>query len=718
MGMSGFRFLTVALVAASITLGYGINFGVQSGDGEIASSFASSMVYDAQKKRLFVTGSTFGGFFDPGGKKYKENSDCFLAVIQLPTRPGDSDPVWLRRMTIGDEAVTEACSSIYAEAEDIQSVHLVGHSDPIEEGIAVSGVILDVSWLNGLQAGYQIRSNQVQYPLFIHAHPSNKDLFVASMVSDSSDARLAPINELGVFQDYVAGGYSMQNLDFSILVQRIQKNQGTKSATHISGLQDISTSQVWAQKIISDSSLHLSGMTSLDSERVLIASLESDPGDSNKYHVFLTVLSIATGEKMNSKRMKDLVQGGSTPGLGLCKPDPPNDKSLYIAGSTISPGAATTSISMESSRAFLMKISTETLEMEWISYLGVVSNEDIAGVNGQACSVTMDGSLVYFAGNVQAGSVVSLDGINPLISKSLGGIDIFAAQIQTNDGTLIFAHQIGSDQDDLLATGGDSLTCDQEGNLIVLGNTRGSMFRRKEPIGEGLANDVVVFTVDRVTGSIGKIPGEVVPDRPNTHINSPNDEDLIFYPNESDPLFGDSTLESVPTVQPAPMSSRAGYVIGFLLVTNLALFSSVLLFFLRREKRRDQYLYRKFLGALMFQQEVYNDENPSIVSTSSSRDSEDHAAGSAYLVDDQCGFQQKAFNLPEHDPFRSSLESESGYDKDTFPSYKKDALYNHEPHKYCSENENECCIQKELEYYEEIKEIGSPHELTTRPHLD
>jgi len=97
-----------------------------------------------------------------------------------------------------------------------------------------------------------------------------------------------------------------------------------------------------------------------------------------------------------------------------------------------------------------------------------------------ACAVTSDGEKVYMAGTVKDGAVLLPDPSDAakVEATSYGGDDIFVAQYQTTDGTLNYAKQLGTRQDDSLGQG-TSLATNANGDAIVVGNTNGSLMRVK-----------------------------------------------------------------------------------------------------------------------------------------------------------------------------------------------------------------------------------------------
>jgi len=98
-----------------------------------------------------------------------------------------------------------------------------------------------------------------------------------------------------------------------------------------------------------------------------------------------------------------------------------------------------------------------------------------------------------------------------------GGTDIFVASYKTSDGTLNFLRQIGSSKDDTPARGNGGIAVDRIGNAIVVGNTRGSLMRKRDVaeyiFGQGgseAASDVFIMSLERDTGEYAPISDDSV----------------------------------------------------------------------------------------------------------------------------------------------------------------------------------------------------------------
>jgi len=154
-----------------------------------------------------------------------------------------------------------------------------------------------------------------------------------------------------------------------------------------------------------------------------------------------------------------------------------------------------------SKHAFVAKLRLRTLEQVWSRQIGSQNGEHMIGYG---CDVSPDGSTVYLAGTIKDGGKIRFVNDASANSESAGGDDLFVASYSSSGGTN-FIKQFGTAEDDTFARG-KGIVCDEDGNAIVLGNTRGSMMRLREN-NEGkfsIANPSDIFVM-----SIGKEKGKI-----------------------------------------------------------------------------------------------------------------------------------------------------------------------------------------------------------------
>jgi hypothetical protein len=151
---------------------------------------------------------------------------------------------------------------------------------------------------------------------------------------------------------------------------------------------------------------------------------------------------------------------------GICSS---NSLSFFVTGSTKD------GLGGGENYAFLMKFRALDLTPMWTVQLPVESGGAIVPeIEGISCATTLDGSSVYFVGNVLNGGVVSGSGIG----SSFGGTDIFVAKVDEVSGEVLFVRQIGSPMNDVIAPGG-GITVKSNGDAIVVGGSNGAIFQHQ-----------------------------------------------------------------------------------------------------------------------------------------------------------------------------------------------------------------------------------------------
>jgi hypothetical protein len=445
------RLLATTILTIKSVVAAGQYFGIQSNDGDSSSSFASSMVYHRDTKRIHVTGSTYGSFFGPGSDEAtttttsdttanNTKSNCFLGILQLPTRTGDTDPIWLRRVIVrGNPEASEACSYIHTEMEQKQQgysnmnrIYLAGHTTSDRRTgwsmtgtttTITAGMIRDMGWDGSVHGNSSFDSHRVQYPMSIQSDSQSSDIFMVSIISDSPSATILPPNssdeQVQQHDNTMAGGYMIPKEKFSVLVQRLQRAELFGKEVAIQGLMNIGTaiedqrnlSSVWERVIKSEISILASSTLTLDSEHILIAGASSG-GDSTSVsqESLLLLLDSTNGNTIYSRGLS--WNASESRIFGLCKNDDTDGASFFAVGTTNGymygtegAGPADPTHVHKPSQAFLAKIERSTLAIEWLYLVrGKTLDQSPPQVHGLSCSVTPDGALVYMAGNVKPGS--------------------------------------------------------------------------------------------------------------------------------------------------------------------------------------------------------------------------------------------------------------------------------------------------------------------------
>lgn len=235
---------------------------------------------------------------------------------------------------------------------------------------------------------------------------------------------------------------------------------------------------------------------------------------------FIAVFSGHTGELRNLPTNQPDFKSTARPGtaetdliLGIC--DDPNDSNhFYIVGATgdaagmgeqIRTNSAVLHAYPGSLHGFVQKINLNTLEKVWGKTwsanfgFGVAAKQSVTA--GYGCKVISDGSI-YVAGVVEDGAHVSRD-----VQLNHDFDDIVAMRL-TSDGDVKWVKQFGSaDGDEALARSGP-VAVDSEENMVIVGDTKGSLYRKREDESDN-TSDMFVVTLSKRHGKHDKtVPGD------------------------------------------------------------------------------------------------------------------------------------------------------------------------------------------------------------------
>jgi hypothetical protein len=119
-------------------------------------------------------------------------------------------------------------------------------------------------------------------------------------------------------------------------------------------------------------------------------------------------------------------------------------------------------------------VSVETLEFIWSKQLEAVAPLDSSEpTDASAYGCAVYGDFVYLAGVVKDGAAM-ISPSDP--QQSYGMDDLFVAQLEASSGEIQWVNQIGTSKNERLGAGG-AITVDPAGNVILLGQTEGSLYR-------------------------------------------------------------------------------------------------------------------------------------------------------------------------------------------------------------------------------------------------
>ena len=515
-----------------------LQFGVQDDAGN-SSSYAASLFFDAEIERIHVAGSVYSD---------DNQRSCFMGSLQLPQIDNIRGPTWVRREAYGGRNASMACASVFmAKYQGIRTYFLLGYSDTYPDFLPnakgsisgsppdIYGITMELNFAGTLYGGLVTQSDRMQFPIAIIGNSTNgTGLFVATAhtttpYSGSSYQRFLESQKSGQPDPDVTGAFLPPRFEkgCSVTLSGLEQTQVNENIEDPSSSNSSSQSQyysnlqrTWTKELRTreGDSVFLTQMLKHPRGDLLLAGYTagtgSDYGSVTKdgsIDSFVTSLSPSTGKTLKSMRLQS-ASNSTDLILGMCAREL-NSSAFYIVGMTNehtvvgqeSNSSAPNSSTPTSFKAFVLKLDLDTFALLWTTEIKGIPA--LTGGNGDvmalSCAVTRDNAVVYVGGTVKNGASLSLDGQSASTNSS-GGDDIFVAKMRVDNGTVAFIRQIGTEHDDRMAYG-NSLVTDNQGNALVLGNTKGSLFRRKSTATEGNITDFVVFSVDRFTGGFSGV---------------------------------------------------------------------------------------------------------------------------------------------------------------------------------------------------------------------
>ena len=463
--------------------------------------YAGGAAYDSSLDRTMITGATYAG---------GSSSNCFVATISMNS--GDM----LSREDFGNNPTDEACSAIaFSNYED--AAYLVGGTEQngllttstsLDPSAVQYGMILQVTDRSELTGyGFEDRA-PVQYPVATVADPNGDYIYVASMASNDPDQTFNAAGDS--FPDFTSGGNRKFGSMFYMVVERFSvQSPGPEEGRVI----DRTIVRDWYKEFKFDGNdaskggIIVSSMTmaGAGSQLVVTGSTRQSGGafgtnDGTDEDGWIIKLDVKTGglysapeSARSSIRVDDASQDDDwISGVCVDRADP---DSFYIVGATNEPSEG---FPQGSLHAFIAKINLNGLTRVWRVHLkmsGAGGSPPEASAMGCAVAPDEDGGKVYVVGNIMGGAVMD----DAEEGMSHGGDDIFAVQFDATNGDIEWVRQVGTSQQDRLATG-NPITLDADGNAILFGNTRGSMYYYRSNSNSD-TNDVFLLTMSKLDGS-------------------------------------------------------------------------------------------------------------------------------------------------------------------------------------------------------------------------
>lgn len=230
--------------------------------------------------------------------------------------------------------------------------------------------------------------------------------------------------------------------------------------------------------------------------------------------------AIETEGKNPTKRI-DSTTGRDETATAICLPPANPNTGLithaFVVGSIANSESESNPSGKDPSLAYILMMKLEDMSTIWKQRIPSIHPSGIGGdVLGEGCAVSPDGTIVYLAGTIDGGSVLNTGSKKNLSNpsdpnsapvKPVGGkSDVFVVAYDVVFGNIIWAKQFGTIHEDKLARGG-GISVDNEGNVIIMGSTRGPLQRyrthemnEKLQTEERLASDIFVMSLSEESG--------------------------------------------------------------------------------------------------------------------------------------------------------------------------------------------------------------------------
>lgn len=522
--------------------------GIQSGQDEYGSTFASSAAYSKTDNAVMLTGTTWGRFFESPEQTRDEDFDqygnevadpkivsgCFMGAAALPgrdrkqqeyygpTAPQKNGMFWSRKQRIRAPSSNEACNAMHFASETNHAL-VVGHSeskvnveftkDVMVQETQQFGLIMDLSYnVAGDKqfhnvGGKQFKDGAVIYPMALDTPKETEQdgLYVLYMEAKRHPATHVDMDEAHHPHDPAA--YFSYDAGYGMALAKYKFN--TLHPTKLSTVERID--EEWFQVFNTiegdQSKLFVSDVVALESGIVIAAGSTDGTGEAfgvgsthSGMDGFITKFDVRGISRDN---VAESNIGKSSAVLRITSQKNKNeyvtnlchnkDESDYIYAVGYTEGELPDSDHKGAGNisSFIMKIEVSSMTRLWTRTMAGQKRNDT--VKGMACAVGVEG--IWFGGTTEHGTLLA----DADLKKPFGGKDIFFAKLSVQDGSVLFAKQMGTDQDDEMVIRG-GIVADSGGNAIIVGNTYGSFYRGRSE--EEKESDVFIFTVSSFDGSV------------------------------------------------------------------------------------------------------------------------------------------------------------------------------------------------------------------------
>lgn len=679
------RFATASMLLALSASANAIDGGFQSGPSP-GAFYSGGMTYIPQLNRAFLTGSHYNKGLEPHdmsktdlmeGTELDTESSCYLAKVDFDdAAKGNTFHSLSDWVSYGNAGKLETCSAVAAtKSSDVYVVGSVGDGGLFSDGHPMQGLlsIMDRETLGFIDAtlikSAQDPSKHMIYPLDIIHDFHRKFIYIAALTS--TDAKQVKNFKQGSMPNW----QEMHKLGsaFDVTVIKIHAPEGVKpKALWVQHFPlDVESDGTRPPVFVAGMALQLDEN---DLQHLVISGSTRGSGDafgkvtpnSVDEDGFVMQLKLSDGSFIKHDRHKgvkydyesnlregtpsdDFIRGmcnsrgGGHHGehksdvfyvVGGTKGDMTTDdqgmqnigdNAGFQFGEMVEIRYANSWDREESMMPFLRQVNIHDLRPTWTTqWAAMPANRKGAKLPTNAfamdCFVDNNEEAVYVVGSVMDGNKMTQGDIE-LIPQ--GGDDIWVAKVDEATGNVYWLTQLGSAGMEKLARRG-SIVVNEEGDVLIYGDTNGNMYRPRAPHEDPLNTDMFVMTIDGQTGAVkddfylggtssGSVSGNigngvkpVATSKPNPPETAPTpDDDSVTTPKPPKEDVDDKDTDNAIKKETASASSgnKAGAVFGILF--GIAAFMGLLFVFMnRRMKRRKAEAQKSSIFACLQQFDV------------------------------------------------------------------------------------------------------------------
>ncbi len=560
--MTKFSTATALLALSSAANAAGIQGGFQSGPSD-GAFYSGGMTYIPNQNRAFFTGSHYNEGISPAdvsagemvGTGKDTASSCYVAKLDYNDEvDGDTYHSLTDWISYGNPGKIETCSAVAGtKGSDVYVVGSVADGGLFSDGYPMQGLLSilnkeDLSFIDAtLIKSAEDPNKHMIYPLDVIHDYHRKFVYVAALTSTdavtnevTTDSKDMPNWQ----QNHLLGSA------FDVTVIKIRTPNGSKPEAiwvqhfPLDVEPDGSTPPVFVAGMALQTDMNgvqhllVSGSTRGSGEAFGRAAPDSIDEDG-----FIMQLKLADGSFVKHDRHEgmvydyqdDLREGtpsddfirGMCNNLGKGHETHGQSDTFYIVGGT--KGDMTTDaqgpqnlngnagfqfgagvearyknqwVREESLMPFLRKVSISTLKPVWTTQWAAMPKKNSGTIPTNAyamdCYVNNAEKAVFVVGSVMKDAIMTQGDVEMV---NQGGDDIWVAKIDEETGNVFWLTQLGSTEADYVARRG-AIAVNNEGNVIIYGDTNGSMYRPRDTAEDPANTDMFLMTIDGKTGAV------------------------------------------------------------------------------------------------------------------------------------------------------------------------------------------------------------------------